>query len=322
MTQKYPKPGERFIPPESVPDTLKVPENTIYVIPYDNVYKNVDYIQKPDRKRAWFTQHFYFCLPLIFGNQHGFIVRSRYDFVVRWTGSPNTDGVIIHPLEDIKPSNFMALESHFGSGILTIQTTFMLRTPNNINLMVKEPPNYPIAGFSWMNAMVETDNLRRDFTFNIKITIPHRDIYVKKGTPIGCVVPYPRYFHDPFELEELRDPEELDKAQRTSRYFGVEREEYDQGLPGFRYLQGEDIYGFKFEHHQKTLDGGAWWRSVREKMQKRQSSDDSHGIPVQDDLADDKGEVPGTVAIETAKMGAQNGHPTQENWLDQFFEEL
>src|ERR1700722_17746805 len=252
-----------FVPPEHIEDELKVPEKTILFIPDHVVFSNPTHFDQPGKKRSWFSSFFSMCLPLVMGNQHGFVVRSLYDFTIRWNGQAELEGLKIHemnPAPEVSPVN---LESHFGYGILTVQARYVLRTPKGVNLMVKQPPNFWVHGLSWMDAMVETDNLRRDFTFNIKVTKPHMDIFIPKGSPLGCIVPYPRYFHDGYKMEELKDEEELAKARRTVEYFATERADYDGGNPRLRYMEGKDIYDCRFADHQKSLDGGAWWEEVK-----------------------------------------------------------
>jgi tetratricopeptide (TPR) repeat protein len=256
--------GPPFIPPEAIPDRLKVPKDTILLVPDTQDFVDPPHFVKAGQHRDWFDSYFYHCLPLVMGNQHGFLMLATYSFVCRWNGSNGIDGVSIHILEPVLEPNYLTLESHFGFGILTIQSRYIFRTPDGVNLMVKDPPNYPIHGFSWMNAVVETDNLRRDFTFNIKITQPHLDIYIPRGTPIGCLLPYPRYFLDGYNMEELKDEDELRKSERTVSYFAKEREDFDAS-PRHRYMEGVDIYNIEFKHHQKTLDKGKWWFSKRKK---------------------------------------------------------
>ena len=53
-------------------------------------------------------------------------------------------------------------------GVVTIQNRFTFRTPPDVNLMTINPPNYWIDGIQHMTGVIETDNLRRDFTFNLK----------------------------------------------------------------------------------------------------------------------------------------------------------
>jgi hypothetical protein len=257
-------PKPKFVPPEVIPDELEVPPDTILVIPDDNSFVNPPHFVRAQKNRDWFLPPFYHCLPLVFGNQHGFLMLATYDFVIRWDGRNEVDGIKIHFLEDLPTVNFVTVESHFGSGILTVQSRYVFKTPKGVNMLVKEPPNYPMRGLSWMNAVVETDNLRRDFTFNIKVTEADTDIYIAAGTPLGCLLPYPRYFLDDYNMAELQESSELKKAQKTMGYFATERGEYDNNNPRHRYMEGIDIYGLEFEEHQKSLDHGKWWRGRKD----------------------------------------------------------
>ena len=128
-----------------------------------------------------------------------------------------------------------------------------------------------------MDAIVETDNLRRDFTFNIKITRANMDIYVAKGAPLGCFLPYPRYFLDEYKLAELVESEERARSVQTIQDFGRERAEFDYNHPRLRYMEGKDIYDTYFDEHQKTLDSGEWWKSndARLERQKGKKADDA-----------------------------------------------
>lgn len=258
-----------FIPPVVHPDTLVVPPNTIYMVPDQLEFAGrPSYFEKCGSKRAWFTSYFYNCLPIVFGSQHGFMLTATNSFVCRWDGTERNDSVAVHQL-DASNRDDLTVVSHFGHGILTVQSRHYFRTPKGVNMMVKAPPNYPLHGFSWMDAVVETDNLRRDFTFNIKITRPHMDIYVAKGTPIGCIVPYPRFFLDKFELVPLDDPEELNKAVETANFYGIERDQYDGEKPRLRYMEGRDIYNNFYDMHQKSLDSGEWWNSADAKVERK-----------------------------------------------------
>jgi hypothetical protein len=110
-----------------------------------------------------------------------------------------------------------------------------------------------------MTGVVETDNLRRDFTFNLKITRPDTEIIINKGDYIGCVLPIPRHFVDKFELVNGYDiftNEQIEEEQRAMHDFGVERSTKDIYKPhgnGRRYFKGEDVYGCPFSDHQNKL---------------------------------------------------------------------
>jgi hypothetical protein len=236
--------------------------NRIIGIPFDigSEIKIEDQYQslKNQKRRDWFSDHAYLCLPLVIGNQYGFVVPSAHDFTVHWNGGNNPSDTSVTIDGDGDPKG-QYINSHFGLGIVTVQNHFTLRTHPGVNLMTVNPPNYFIDGLQHMSGVVETDNLRRDFTFNIKITRPNHYIEVKKGQWIGCVLPIPRYFVDDFEIMDARNymtrGQILEEVQ-CSKDFGRERQEEDPKKPhaaGRRYFNGEDVYGNKFPDHQKRL---------------------------------------------------------------------
>ena len=113
---------------------------------------------------------------------------------------------------------------------MTVQTAFALRTPPEVNLMTLQPPNQFIDGLQNLMGVVEADNLRRDFTFNLKITRPDHPIEIKVGDLLAAVLPIPRGFVEKFELidaYERLSPETVAFEQQTARDFGREREEVD-----------------------------------------------------------------------------------------------
>ncbi len=162
------------------------------------------------------------------------------------------------------------LASQFGLGIVTVQTAFALRTPPEVNLMTLQPPNVFIDGLQNLTGVVEADNLRRDFTFNLKITRPDHPIEIKVGDLLAAVLPIPRGFVERFEMidaYEAVSPDTVALEQQTARDFGREREEVDaknkRGV-GRRYFKGEDVYGQRFEHsHQQVLTAPGATRRTR-----------------------------------------------------------
>ena len=261
---KYEKPKEKLILdfnikdeiPDSIKDTLLVITNNDSEEKIaENLIENLNGM----KKREWFNDHAYFCLPLTMGNQHGFIVKAAYDFAVFWNGGQDLKDTTVKI--EAKEKFNQLISSHFGMGTFTIQNPWMIRTPKGINTLVMNPPNFYIDGIIHMTACVETDNLRRDFTFNLKITRPNHWIFIKKGTPIGYMLPYPRYFLDNFQHkinENGISKQIIENERKTSQFFGEERAKIDanyRGGVGGRYMRGEDIYGNKFEHHQKKLSG-------------------------------------------------------------------
>ena len=216
-------------------------------------------IDKPPKKRDWFTPHFYRCLPLTIGNQYGFIIKSEFDFSFIWDGGLSNESIKFFFTEtgDLLNSKYPRIESHFGSGIITINPPFTLRTPPGVNLMTINPPNYIIPNITVMTGVVETDNLRRNFTFNLKIQIPNVQINVPAGAPIAGFIPIPRYYADSFELkyaEDIFDDLVIDEETESLKNEDTQRRDVDPTLPNGVdrfYFQGQDVYGNKFTDHQK-----------------------------------------------------------------------
>jgi hypothetical protein len=205
-------------------------------------------------KREWFNPHFYYCLPLTIGNQYGFIFKAEFDFEAIWDGSPSPDGVHIYPGPG---AQMQKISGHFGEGIITIQNPWHFRTAPGVNLMTITPPNMPQHGVHHMTGVVEADNLRRDFTFNIKITEPGVRVSFKKGDPIGAFIPIQRYYVDDFKLVDaatLFTKQEIEEEWAIGSDFATARQTVDQEKPhesGRLYFKGKDVWDNKFPDHQK-----------------------------------------------------------------------
>jgi hypothetical protein len=241
-----------------------VPDKTIAIFTdpfrtswqFNNKKRLFNLIDKPSKKRDWFSPHFYRCLPLTIGNQYGFIIKSEFDFSFLWSGEDNPESLKFFfndlEIEDKHP----AIESHFGHGIITINPPFWLRTPPGVNLMTISPPNYIIPNITNMTGVIETDNLNRSFTFNLKVQMPGIQVNIPAGTPLAAFIPIPRYYADSFKLEYAEDIfdesiilEELQISSDTS----IQREYVDPSLKNGvnrQYFKGEDVYGNKYSDHQ------------------------------------------------------------------------
>jgi hypothetical protein len=240
-----------------------VPDNNIAIFlnPFLNDIKKDrvnNIISKPVKKRDWFTPHFYRCLPLTIGNQYGFIIKSEFDFSFIWNGKDDNEAITFYFNEDMGSLNNKSprIESHFGKGIITINTPFSLRTPPGINLMTINPPNYILPNITVMTGVIEADNLRRNFTFNLKIQIPDIQVFVPAGSPLAAFIPIPRNFADSFELkyaEDIFSEEIINEEIQSEIDFNTHRNEVETTLKnnvGKFYMKGEDIYGNKFPDHQ------------------------------------------------------------------------
>jgi hypothetical protein len=246
--------------------SIVVPENTIVALGDDPNFMGCHrhILEVPGIKRDWFNDHAYRCLPLAIGNRYGIAVKSLYEFTAVWDGEDFAQSVRIDILDGDgttpeHPYPCQTVSSHFGMGTITVQNRFVLRTPPGVNLMTISPPNYFIDGLHYMTGVVETDNLRRDFTFNLRLTRPNHTVHIRVGDYVGCVLPVPRYFQDSFEVRDaaiLFDSETIAEEHEVAVEFAKEREGPDKLKKhgnGNRYLHGEDSRGNRFPDHQRTV---------------------------------------------------------------------
>jgi hypothetical protein len=252
-----------------------VPDNTIAVFGYqrDKTWPSLKSL-KGELRRDWFDDPYYFCLPITFANQLGFVVISLFDFTVRWDGGKERESLKItsdNTIEDgVYGNEKQKVYSFFHNGTFTVSHDWMLKTPPGTNLYVTQPPNSFIPGVVTMSALIETDNLDRDFTFTLKVTVPNIDINIKAGDMLAMLLPIPRYYPDSFELKNALDIFSIDtlksqidalvahasadaslKEERGT--FGGITEDEDRNL-GI-YFKGLDPYGNKFPEHQRRPKG-------------------------------------------------------------------
>lgn len=238
----------------------EVPENTILIVPHaidhDGFYSEVLKPLKGKPKRDWFNSHFYYCLPLTIANQYGFVVESLRDFEVIWDGTEANPEITFLNNDN---NNKQVIKTGFGSGIVTVQNMFSIKTPIGVNVMTIQPPNMYIPGCVSMAGVIETDQIKRDFTFNIKVTVPNFKITIKKGDPLGAFIPIQRYFVDKFDAKLITDvfDRELHVNEvEESTKLGKERLKEDQEKPhaaGRRYFNGINFDGTKYPDHQKRV---------------------------------------------------------------------
>lgn len=241
---------------------FEVPDNHILVVPHNlgipenGYYNEVILPLAGETKRDWFTSHFYYCLPINIGNQYGFVIKSLIDFDIFWQGGLTNPTIT---MIDNSNEDKQTIKAGFGSGIVTIQNRFALKTPPGINLMTIQPPNMFIPGCVAMTGVIETDQIRRDFTFNLKVTVPNLNIEVRKGDALGAFIPVPRNFVENFKVVPATDiftPEIVQNDINESDALSVERTTVDIPRPhmsGRRYFNGEHTDGTEYPDHQKRV---------------------------------------------------------------------
>jgi len=236
-----------------------IPDNKIIIVPHsvgrESYHEEVLESLAGKPKRDWFTPHFYYCLPLSIGNQYGFIVKSTRTFEAIWMGGELPAEINFLDENEGKQT----INGHFGSGTIMFQNRFALKTPPGINLMTIQPPNMFIPGTSAITGVIETDQIRRDFTFNLKITIPNYTVKIHAGDAVGAFIPIKRGSIEKFQLEEISENFALDlhiNEVAEANRLGKERATVDRDKPhtaGRRYFNGVHTDGTKYPDHQKKL---------------------------------------------------------------------
>lgn len=259
--EKQISPFKEDVPKEYINDPgFEVPEKTlVFYSPAPELGYDIKDVIEPlvgQPNRDWFAvSAFSFCLPLTIANQYGFVVKAAADFTVSWAGDGHP--IVVDSENWQNHDSIQPYVSDFGHGIFTLENKFIVRTPPGVNLMTIQPPNYFIPGLHVMSGVVESDNLRRNFTFNIRVTTLNTKITVKKGQWIAAFIPIPRHFADMFTLVDATDifpanviQNEIDSVHKL----GWERHNTDKGKingSGRRYFKGLHVNETKYKKHQK-----------------------------------------------------------------------
>lgn len=245
---------------------FEVPDNTIAWFDYSNSgYKVNDVIESliGHQDRDWFNHlAFSMCLPLTIANQYGFVVKAAHDIELFWDGTDNPVEVKSEGFNDL--NSIQSYLNNFRHGILSVENKFILKTPKDVNLIVIQPPNQFIEGLHCMTGVVEADNLRRSFTFNIRVTTPNKTIKIKKGEWLSAFIPVPRFYVEDYKLvqaEKLFPKEVLQNEKDSSEKLQWERTSPEtQGGDigkindsGRRYFKGIHVNQTKFRNHQKRI---------------------------------------------------------------------
>lgn len=113
----------------------------------------------------------YRCTPMVIANASGWELRCPFAFEVSWDGTPAIEAITV-----VTDAGREAVErriaSHFGNGILTFHTGWLLRTPPGWAIWARGAPNAPKDGIQPLDGLVETDWLPFTFTMNWRFTRP------------------------------------------------------------------------------------------------------------------------------------------------------
>jgi hypothetical protein len=184
------------------------------------------------RERGWMDdtpQSFaYRCLPLAVANEHGWEVYTPTGVTARWNGGAAVEDVeaeLDDPLMASKPGAAM---TNFGSGILTFEMGFLLRTPPGWNIWVAGPVNDPKDGIAPLSGVIETDWSPYTFTMNWRFTRPG-EVRFEAGEAIAHFFPVRRDLFDRV-TPELRTIHSDPKTYQQMDAWRLSRGDFSQRL--------------------------------------------------------------------------------------------
>jgi hypothetical protein len=126
---------------------------------------------KPER--AWMDmtseRYAYRCIPLSIANASGWEIALPYAFEAAWYGGDDL-GAIQFRASDHRITH--QVTSHFGFGVITFHTGWLLRTSPGWAVWARGAPNMVKDGIVALDGLVETDWLPFPFTMNWKFTRP------------------------------------------------------------------------------------------------------------------------------------------------------
>lgn len=129
----------------------------------------------------------YRCLPLTIANACGWELLLPCDVEAEWNGGRELSDLTVTVNAD-ELANGRVAASHFGHGIITFHTGFVIRTQAGTATLVRGAPNWPRPGISPLEGIVETDWLNFSFTMNWVFTAPGR-VRFQAGEPFCFLMP-------------------------------------------------------------------------------------------------------------------------------------
>ncbi|WP_174275584.1 DUF6065 family protein [uncultured Sphingomonas sp.] len=132
-------------------------------------------ISPGNTKRQWMDEtdlrFAYRCTPIIIANASGWEFACPFGFTVEWNGGAGRDAIQIRT--SAKPGEIETfMGSHFGHGIVTFHTGWLIRTAKGWATWARGVPNGVKDGIIALEGVVETDWLPFPFTMNWKFTRP------------------------------------------------------------------------------------------------------------------------------------------------------
>lgn len=138
-------------------------------------------------KRDWVqkgTSHedAYSCFPLTLANTMGYEIYFEEDIEFIWDGTQNPGSIKVTKGKEI-------CHIDRGTATISLSTNLFFKSNNDTSLLCYPVPNQFIDGLQGYFAVLSTSFFQSSLPIVLKITQANKNILIKSGTPIGCVLP-------------------------------------------------------------------------------------------------------------------------------------
>ncbi|MEM1288345.1 MAG: DUF6065 family protein [Pseudomonadota bacterium] len=193
-------PKDAFPPPRAETDTSSA--NPRCGLTFYQIHHDAPEIRPARPQRAWMDEtpnrFAYRCLPLSIANSTGWELVLPISFRAFYNGGDQLRDIRLEAVDETTPEQVdRVVGSHFGSGVLTFHTGYVMRTSPGWGLWARGAPNAPKDGIAALDGLIETDWLPFPFTMNWKFTRPGM-VEFKAGEVFCFVTPSPHH-----ELEHI-----------------------------------------------------------------------------------------------------------------------
>ena len=161
------------------------------------------------KNRDWFDLHsrdLYYKVDLTTANECGWELKSPCDFMIEWDGGPNSDDTVVHTTID----NVSYFYTGLGNGICSINTGYIIETPETYGAFLTGFPNHFKDNVHTMTSLIQSDWQHIPYYVHLKMVKPGKTIYVK-GEAIGFVtiVPYRQMENFETKIDTIMSNEKL-----------------------------------------------------------------------------------------------------------------
>ncbi len=165
-------------------------------------------------ERLWMDmtseRYAYRCIPLSMANTSGWEIQLPFGFEASWDGGYGLNAI---QLRSADPRLSHMVTSHFGHGVITFHTGWLMRTSPGWAIWARGAPNVVKDGIAPLDGLVETDWLPFPFTMNWRFTRPGA-VGFSAGDPFCFVTLAPHGGLDAVEprIAQLEDDAKLKAA--------------------------------------------------------------------------------------------------------------